>query len=103
MKDIPQKYYFNTIQRTKNWRFFFVPGTLFLVIIVWGTISMVHSKAAVSEPKKTVHPVNKSATRIPLRAAPEEALSPEAVQNMLREKGLFDARRNPAGRSISHQ
>ncbi|HHT9137109.1 MAG TPA: Lcl C-terminal domain-containing protein [Candidatus Wunengus sp. YC60] len=100
MQNIPHKNYFNTIQRLKNWRFSFVPGNLFPIIIGWVVISLVHNKAAVSEPERAAHSVYASAA---LRATPEEALSPEVVQTTLREKGLFDSRRNAAGHGVSHK
>ena len=103
MRDIPRKDYFNTIQRPKNGRFSSVPGILFPIIIGWGIISIVHNKAAVSEPERTAHSVYASVTGTALRDTPEVALSPEVVQSMLREKGLFDSRRNAAGHGVSHK
>ena len=103
MQIIPYKEYFNTIHRFKTKLFSFVPGILFPITIGWGVISIVHNKAAVSEPKRTAHLVYTSATGTSLRDTPEKALSPEVVQSMIREKGLFDSRRNASGSGVSHQ
>ena len=40
--------------------------------------------------------------KISLRNKPEMGLLPEIAQNMLKEKGLHDSRRNPSGTGISH-
>ncbi|MBI2472726.1 MAG: DUF1566 domain-containing protein [Planctomycetes bacterium] len=103
MEDIPHKDYFNTIQRPKNGRPSFVPCILFAIIIGWGIISIVHNKAAFPEPERFAHSVYASVVGTVLRATPEEALSPEVVQSMLREKGLFDSRRNATGHGVSHK
>lgn len=76
---------------------------LFPIIIGWGIITIVHDKAAVSEPERTAHSVCALATGTALRDKPEKALSPEMVQGMLGKKGLFDSRRNAAGHGLSHQ
>lgn len=103
MQYIPHKNSCNAAQRHKNRWFSFVPGILFLTILGWWVIAIVHNKAAVSAPESAVRLVSASVVGTPLRATPEGALSPEVVQGVLREKGLFDARRNPAGRGVSHQ
>ncbi len=103
MQNIPHKEYFNTMHRFKTKSFFFVPGVLFPITIGWGVISIVYNKAAVSEPKITAHSVYTSATGTLLRDTPENALSPDVVQSILREKGFFDSRRNVSGHGIFHQ
>lgn len=103
MQIIPHKEYFNTIHQFKTKSFSFVPGILFTITTGWGIISIVHNKAAVSEPKRTAHSVYTLATGTSLRDTPEKALSPEMVQSMIREKGLFDSRRNASGHGVSHQ
>ncbi|OOP55463.1 MAG: hypothetical protein AYP45_14535 [Candidatus Brocadia carolinensis] len=94
---------FNTIQQPKRGRFSFIPGILFFVMIGWGVAAIAHNKAAFSEPGRAARSAHASIAGIPLRPIPEAALSPEAAQGVMREKGLFDARRNPAGRGVSHQ
>ncbi|HHT9110759.1 MAG TPA: Lcl C-terminal domain-containing protein [Candidatus Brocadiaceae bacterium] len=103
MQDIPRKDYFNTIEQQKNGQLSSVPSILFPIIIGWGIVSMVHIKAAISVPQITAHSVYASVTGIAFRDTPEEALSPEAVQSMLRKKGLFDSRRNATGHGVSHK
>lgn len=98
MQNIPHKKYFNTFLRLKNKSFSFVP-----LIIGWEIVSIVHDKAAVPKPEKNAHSVYASVIGTTLRNAPEKALSSEVVQGMLKEKGLFDSRRNAAGRGVSHQ
>jgi hypothetical protein len=58
---------------------------------------------AVSGPERATNLVSPPGAGTTLHAAPEEPLPPETVQHMLREKGLFDSRRNPAGHGISHK
>lgn len=92
---------FNTIQQPKRGRFSFILGILFFVMIGWGIASSVHNKDAFSEPGRAARSAHASIAGIPLRPIPEAALSPEAAQGVMREKGLFDARRYPAGRRFS--
>lgn len=87
----------------KNELFFFIPGMLFSILTGWGIMTIVHAKADIFEQKGTAYSVYASAAGSALRDTPENALSPDAVQGMLREKGLFDSRRNAAGRGVSHQ
>ncbi len=103
MQYIPRKNSCNAAQRPKNRWFSFVPGIIFLTIIGWWVIAIVHKKTVVSAPESAIHLVSASVVRTPLRATPEGALLPEVVQGVLREKGLFDSRRNPAGSDVSHQ
>lgn len=103
MQNIPHKELFNTVHQFKNKSFSFVPGILFPITICWGIILVVHNKSAVSEPERTAYSVYASATGTAFRDTPEKALSPGVVQSMLREKGLFDSRRNSSGHGVSHQ
>lgn len=103
MQNVLRKDSFKAIQRPERGRYSFVSGMLFLIMIGWGTISIVYSKAAIPEPERIAHSVYASIAGTSLRPTPEEALSPDAVQGMLREKGLFDARRNPDGHGVPHQ
>ncbi len=102
MQDTPHKDSFHTIHRMRNGRCSFVPATLFPIIIIFGIISIVHQKATGSGPERTARPAHTSVTGTALRAIPQDALPPETVQGMLREKGLFDSRRNTAGHGVSH-
>ncbi len=103
MLNIPHKVHLTSIHRLKNKSYSFIPGMLFFIIIGWTVISVVHNTAAVSEPGRKTHSVYASVIGTSLRHLPEKALSPDAVQGMLREKGLFDSRRNAAGHDLSHQ
>lgn len=103
MQDIPQKDYFNTIPWPKNRFISLAAALLFSSILGWGVLSVVNNKAAVSEPRGTANPVCPPATGTVLRSTPEKGLSPEAVQIMLKNKGLFDAHRNPSGPGIPHK
>jgi hypothetical protein len=66
-------------------------------------ITMVNKKAGVSRPEKAANRENSTITKKTFRFKPEEKLSPETVQIMLRNKGIFDSRRNPSGPGISHK
>ncbi len=87
----------------KNKSFSFVSGMLFFILTGWGIMAIAYTKAAVSEQKGTAHSVYASAAGAALRDTPEKTLSPDAVQGMLRKKGLFDCRRNTAGVGFSHE
>lgn len=103
MPDISKKDYGNTIPCPKRR---FVPSAialLFCLMIGWGMPVGVNSGVALSEPGKTADTACGSATGIVLRNTPEKGLSPEAVQGMLKNKGLFDAHRNPSGSGIPHR
>ena len=59
--------------------------------------------ACVSRLKRTSNPENSTIIKTSLRDKTEKGLSPETVQIMLRNKGIFDSRRNPSGPGISHK
>ena len=103
MQDIPQKDYGNT----KPWpKKRFVPSAtalLFCSMLGWGAPAGVNSGVALSEPGGTEDTACSSFTGMVLRNTPEKGLSPEAVRIMLKNKGLFDARRNPSGAGIPHK
>lgn len=103
MQNIPHINYFNTMQLSEKGRFFSAPGILFSIVIGWGIIFTVHNRSAVSGPESTVSSVYALVAGTALRAVPEEVLSPEVVQSMLREKRLFDSRRNADGYGVSHK
>lgn len=76
---------------------------LFSILTGLGIIAVADNKTAVSGPRDTASPVYAVPTEKILRSTPEKTLSPDAVYGMLREKGLFDARRNPAAHGIFHK
>lgn len=102
MQDVSHKDYFNTIQWYKKECPSFAQSVLF-PIITWVILSAMYNNPAFPDPKRTAHSVYVSVTGTSLRSAPEEALSPEAVQRTLREKGLFDSRKNAAGYGVFHK
>lgn len=102
MQKILHKEHSGVIHWLKNESFSFVPTMFFPILTGWGIIAISYNKTAVSAPKMIACSVSALATGTTLRHIPEQTLSPDAVQGMLREKGLFDTRRNPAGHGVSH-
>ena len=76
----------------------FVPLIAGLVVI-----TIVNKAACVSRLEKTANHENSTIIKKTFRFKQEEGLSPEAVQIMLRNKGLFDSRRNSVGAGFSHE
>ena len=62
-----------------------------------------NKKAGVSRPERTSNHENSTIIKTTLRDKTEKGLSPDTVQIMLRNKGIFDSRRNPSGHGISHR
>ena len=79
------------------------PGSLVLLIILV-LIAIVPANSIVSAPMETdaIESTGIVVTAIFLRNTPENGLSPEKIQSVLKEKGLFDSRRNPLGKGITH-
>jgi len=102
MKIILHKGHFGVIYWLKNKSFSFVLAMFFLILTGWVINAITYNNTAVSAPKATACSVSVVATEMTLRHIPEQALSPDVVHGMLREKGLFDTRRNPAGHGVSH-
>ena len=79
------------------------PGSRTLLII-FVLIAIVPANSIVSAPMETdaIESTGIVVTAIFLRNTPENGLSPEKIQSVLKEKGLFDSRRNPSGKGITH-
>lgn len=97
-----QKDYGNAIHRMKKRFTYSTTALLFYPMLGWGMLSGLNDKVVVSETGGAPDAVCSSVARIVLRSVPEMGLSPEAVQIMLKNKGLFDARRNSSGAGVSH-
>ena len=76
----------------------FVPLIAGLVVI-----TIVNKAACVSRLEKTANHENSTIVKTTLRDKTEKGLPPETVQIMLRNKGIFDSRRNPSSPGISHK
>jgi hypothetical protein len=78
-------------------------GSLALLIILV-LIAIVPANSIVSAAMETyaIKSTGSVVTAIFLRNTPENGLSPEKIQSVLKEKGLFDSRRNPLGKGITH-
>jgi len=103
MQYIPQKYYGNTIPWPKKRFVSSATALLFCLMLGWGVFAGVNSGIALSQPGGMADTACSLSTGIVLRNTPEKGLSPEVVQSILKNKGLFDARRNPSGAGISHK
>lgn len=66
-------------------------------------IAMLNNKMHVSWLKRTTNSDNSTIVRTTFRNKPEMGLSPETVQITLKDKGLFDSRRNFSGPGLSHE
>ncbi len=80
-----------------------LPMVLVPVIAGLFVITIVNKDAGLSRPEKAANHENSTILKKTFRFKPEERLSPETVQIMLRNKGIFDSRRNPSGPGISHK
>ncbi len=80
-----------------------LPGILIPVIIGLVVMIIINNEVAVPWLKRTSNPENSTIIKTTLRDKTEKGLSPETVQIMLRNKGIFDSRRNPSGPGISHK
>jgi hypothetical protein len=76
-----------------------------LIPLVAGLVIMtiVNKEAGVSRPEKAANHENSTIIKKTFRFKPEGRLSPETVQIMLRNKGIFDSRRNSFGTGFSHE
>lgn len=75
----------------RNRSLYFLPG--FFIPVIIGLVIMIQ-EVAVSGSVKTSGLENSTITKTIFRGKPEMGLSPEAVQTMLKDKGLFDSRKN---------
>lgn len=81
-----------------------------LVPVIIGTLSIAignkmrpfSTTTQPAHPVGTV-PVSSTIEKTPFRNRPEMGLLPETVQNVLKEKGLYDSRRNSSGAGVSHK
>ena len=80
-----------------------LPMVLIPLIAGLVVITIVNKAACVSRPEKAANHENSTITKKIFRFKPEGGLSPETVQIMLRNKGIFDSRRNSSGHGISHK
>ncbi|OHB72564.1 MAG: hypothetical protein A2W17_11205 [Planctomycetes bacterium RBG_16_41_13] len=104
MKDLVlKKTYRNTNGEDMKRSHALYPGSLVLLIILV-LIAIVPANSIVSAPMETdaIESTGIVVTAIFLRNTPENGLSPEKIQSVLKEKGLFDSRRNPSGKGITH-
>lgn len=88
--------------RKRNRLLYWLPGTLIPVIIGLVVMTIVNRETPVPELKKTANPASSTIVRATFRDKPEIGLSPEVVQIMLKDKGLFDSRKNSSGYGLSH-
>jgi len=82
---------------------YLLPGILIPIIIGLVVVIIVNNEVAVPRLKRASNPENSTIMKKTFRFKQEEGLSPEAVQIMLRNKGLFDSRRNSVGAGFSHE
>ena len=82
---------------------YLLPGILIPIIIGLVVVIIVNNEVAVPRLKRASNPENSTIIKKTFRFKQEEGLSPETVQIMLRNKGIFDSRRNPSGPGISHE
>lgn len=75
----------------------------FSSILGWGVLVGINSGVVLSEPGGRADTACSLDAGIVLRNMPEKGLSPESVHRMLKNKGLYDARRNPSGAGIPHK
>ena len=80
-----------------------LPMVLIPLIAGLVVITIVNKAACVSRLEKTANHENSTIVKTTLRDKTEKGLPPETVQIMLRNKGIFDSRRNPSGPGISHK
>ncbi|WP_347273826.1 DUF1566 domain-containing protein [Candidatus Kuenenia sp.] len=79
------------------------PGSLALLkILVLIAIVPANSIVFAAMETDAVVPTGSVVTAIFFRNTPENGLSPEKIQSVLKKKGLFDSRRNPLGKGITH-
>ena len=82
---------------------YLLPGILIPIIIGLVVVIIVNNEVAVPRLKRASNPENSTIMKKTFRFKQEEGLSPEAVQIMLRNKGLFDSRRNSVCADFSHE
>ena len=91
------------MNRKRNKLLYLIPMLITPLIAGLVIITIVNKKAGVSRPEKAANHENSTIIKKTFRDKPEKELSPESVQIMLRNKGIFDSRRNPSGPGISHE
>lgn len=80
-----------------------LPMVLVPVIADLVVITIMNKEAFVSRLERTANHENSKIIKTTLRDKTEKGLSPETVQIMLRNKDIFDSRRNLSGPGISHK
>ena len=80
-----------------------LPMVLVPVIAGLVVITIANKAACVSRLEKTANHENSTIIKTTLRDKTEKGLPPETVQIMLRNKAIFDSRRNPSAPGISHK
>ena len=91
----------DSMNRRRNRLLYLLPMVLVPLIAGLVVITIVNKKAGVSRPERTSNHENSTIIKTTLRDKTEKGLSPDTVQIMLRNKGIFDSRRNPSGHGIS--
>lgn len=82
---------------------YLLPGILIPIIIGLVVMIIVYNKMIVFRLKRTANPENSTIMKTTFRNKPEKGLSPETVQIMLKDKGLFDSRKNSSVPGFSHE
>ncbi len=103
MHDILQKDYGDTTPWPKKRFVSSVMVPFFSSMLGWGVLVGINSGVVLSEPGGRAGTACSLVAGIVLRNMPEKELSPEAAHSMLKNKGLYDARRNPSGVGIPHK
>lgn len=104
-QDIPnqEKPQHDSTNRKRKWLLYVLPGILTPIVIGLFIMTIVNKEASVSRLKMTVNPENSTIVRAKFRDKPEKGLSPETVQIMLKDKGLFDSRKDSSSPGFSHE
>ncbi|MCK6469910.1 MAG: DUF1566 domain-containing protein [Candidatus Brocadia sinica] len=76
----------------------FIPIIIGLVVMI-----IVNNEVTIFRLKRTADTENSTIIKTIFRNKPEKGLSPEIVQIVLKDKGLFDSRRNSSIQGFSHE
>ncbi len=104
-QDIPnkEKPQHDVANRKKNRLLYLLPGILIPIIIGLAVITRINKEVILSGLEITTNPEDLTVIKTTLRYKPEKGLSPETVQTMLKNQGLFDSRKNSSGPGFSHR
>ncbi len=82
---------------------YLLPSILIPIVISLIIMTIMNKESTISRSKAIVNSGDSTIVRTIFRGKSEMGLSPETVQIMMKDKDIFDSRKNPSGHGLSHE